>query len=346
LVTFVVPGPLSTRTGGYEYDRRLLEHLRGRGVGVEVLELEGDYPWPDEEARRRAAAAFAALAAGTVVIVDGLALGALPAEVGPHANRLKVVALVHHPLALETGLSDAQRTALFESEREVLGRAGAVVVTSEATIEALAPYGLAREPVVAVPGTVRAPLASGSGGNAVSMLTVASVIPRKGYALLVEALARLEALPWSLRCVGGRRDHRTADQIDRLVTTLGLGGRVAFLGELEAAPLDNEYLRADVFVLSSLYEGYGMAVAEAVARGLPIVATATGGIPALLRDGAGLLCPPGDVDGLAEALRRVLSDAALRQRLASASRRSRDTLPTWDDTARVVERVLLAVQAA
>jgi glycosyltransferase involved in cell wall biosynthesis len=346
VVSFVVPGPLSTRTGGYEYDRRLLEHLRERGVESEVVELGGDYPWPDARARAQAAAAFAALATGAVVVVDGLALGTLPAEVGPHADRLRLVALVHHPLALEAGLSEAQRRQLFESERAALGLVRAVVVTSDATTEALAPYGLVRDPVVAVPGTPRMPLARGSGTGQVRVLTVASIVPRKGYAVMVEALARIEALPWTLRCVGGRRDKPTAASIEQLVTKLGLDARIAFLGELDAVPLSEEYQRADLFVLPSLYEGYGMAVAEAVAHGLPVVATATGGIPGLLQGGAGLVCRPGDVDGLTDALRLAIGDAPLRQRLATASRHSRDTLPTWDHAASIMEHVLHAVEAA
>jgi len=124
---------------------------------------------------------------------------------------------------------------------------------------------------------------------------------------------------------------------------LGVSSRVVFVGELEREPLDALYDAADVFVLPTWYEGYGMAVAEALARGLPVVSTATGAIADLVGESAGILVPPGDDAALSRALRAIVSDSALRARLAEGARRTRTRLPSWDDAAGLMARTIEGV---
>jgi len=203
------------------------------------------------------------------------------------------------------------------------------------------------------PGTDRAPLASGSQGALLHLLCVAALIPRKGHEVLFRALAMMSSLEWRLTCVGSlKRDPSTAERLRVRVRSDGLEDRVTFAGEVSVATLATLYDGADLFVLPTLHEGYGMAVAEALARGLPVVSTATGAIPDLVAcdagtDGgapashhdarlrthgaAGLLVPPGDPAALAAALELALGDAYARDRLAHAARRVRDRLPSWED---------------
>jgi glycosyltransferase involved in cell wall biosynthesis len=338
----VVPGPLDTRSGGYEYDRRLVTALRARGWALAICELDPSFPRPTSVAREHAARALAALPSGTVVMVDGLAMGVMPSEVGREAARLRIVALVHHPLASETGLEPAVVAALQASEQQALASARAVVVTSGATAEALADYRVAEDRVVVVePGTDPAPLARGSGAPDVHLLCVANLIPRKGHDLLIRALAARPERDWRLTCVGSLDAHEpTARAVRDLVRAHDLDDRVELTGSLGSAAVGESYDRADLFVLPTRHEGYGMAVAEAIARGVPVVATATGAIPGLLRGGAGILVQPGDLAGLAAALSRVLGDVTLRARMAAAAREARDTLPTWDAAAEKVSQVL------
>jgi glycosyltransferase involved in cell wall biosynthesis len=252
------------------------------------------------------------------------------------------VALVHHPLADETGLSAADRERLAASERRALTAARHVIVTSQATAAGLSRYGVAAGSITVVePGTDAAPQARGSGGPDVELLCVASLVPRKGHDVLLRALAPLADEAWHLTCVGGLdHDPGWTATIRAQVHTLGLDDRVSLIGALGRSELDRRYDRADVFVLPTWYEGYGMAVAEALARGLPVVSTATGAIGDLVGDAAGRLVPAGDAAALSAALAPLLRDAALRARLGAGAREAWGRMPSWIDAAVRTERVL------
>jgi glycosyltransferase involved in cell wall biosynthesis len=211
-----------------------------------------------------------------------------------------------------------------------------VIVTSPQTRRDLAAYDVADARVgVVLPGTEPAPLARGSGGPDVALLCVASLTPRKGHLVLLEALAALRELPWRLTCVGSpERDPACARAIACAVERHGLGDRVRMVGEQPEAGLQPFYEAADLFVLASHHEGYGMVLAEALARGLPIVATSAGAIPDTVPPTAGILVPPGDPPALAAALRRLLLEPALRRDLADGARAARARLPGWADAAR------------
>lgn len=348
-LTFVVPGRLDTRTGGYGYDRRLIAGLRALGWIVDVRELHDGFPFPSAAALEDAARVLRDIASGTMVIVDGLALGAMPGVVEPHADRLTVVALVHHPLALETGLDASAATALRVSEWRALRVARAVIVTSRATADLLDGYDVpASRIVVAEPGTDPAPVAAGPiGGECLRLLTVATVVPRKGHETLVQALATLRHHRWRLTCVGSLTRHPdTVRRLTRQIDTMDLRDHIFLAGELDDADLAACYAAADLFVLPTFYEGYGMAVAEALAHGLPVIATATGGIDDLIgTDGAGLIVPPGDAVALAAALARVMDDASLLSGLREGALRTRQRLPGWERTAARVSDALVGVIA-
>ena len=330
-VVLLVPGSLETRTGGYEYDRRMVHGLRRRGWAVDVETLDGGFPTPTATARVNAARRLAAIPDRTTVLIDGLALGALPDEVHRVADRLRVVALVHHPLAAETGLDATLAARLRASERRALAAARCVVVTSQATATTIAcEYGVAMERIAVVePGTEPRPLATGSADGALHMVCVATLVPRKGHEILLGALADVVPCHWRLTCAGSATlPGSTADRLQAQVHTRGLAGRVTLAGEADALTLAALYDSADLFVLPTLHEGYGMAVAEALACGLPVVSTATGAIPDLVGD-AGLIVPPGDRHALVLALARMMDDQVFRGRCARAARHIRHRLPTW-----------------
>jgi glycosyltransferase involved in cell wall biosynthesis len=347
----VIPGDLETRTGGYGYDRKIVAGLRALGWTVDVVALDDSFPLPTAAARADAARALANIPDGSLVLADGLALGALAVEIEREAARLTIVALVHHPLAAETGIDPAVAAALTINERRALAASRAVVVTSRATAAALASYGVTADRITVVePGTDSAPNARGSMVHepsaishqpwSVSLLCVATLTPRKGYEILIEALASIPARNWRLTCAGSLdRDAPTVARVRALVREHGFDDRVSFAGDLDTAALDAEYDRADVFVLSTFYEGYGMAVAEALARGVPVISTATGAIADLVGD-AGIVVAPGDRAAFADALARVISDAELRARLTENAKRVRDRLPTWDAAAAAMAKAL------
>jgi glycosyltransferase involved in cell wall biosynthesis len=338
-----VPGRLTTKTGGYGYDRRIVDGLRALGWDLQVRELDDSFPFPTTDALEQAEGALATIGAGTCVLIDGLAFGAMADVAGRHARRLRLVALVHHPLAWETGLDPEVAVQLFHQERRALASARRVIVTSRATAGRLPEYGIDRSRIAVVePGTDSAPLTDVvDEGGATRLLMVAAVVPRKGHELLLQSLLPLVDRPWSLTCVGSTRRHPpTVARVQELMRAEGLGSRVVLTGELDDDALVEEYRRAQVFVLPTFCEGYGMAVAEALAHGLPVVATVTGAIADLVGDAAGLLVPPGDATALSGALAAMIGDSALRRRCREGAQRVRARLPRWDDSARRMADVL------
>jgi len=340
---FAVPGDLATPTGGYGYDRRMMAELGNLGWQIDLLDLGEGFPRPDEATRATAQSRLLAMPAGRCIVVDGLALGVLPETASQLAGRNPLLALVHHPLALEWGLSVKQADTLRASEQAALAAVQGVVVTSAATAKLVASdYGVPAERIaVARPGSDPALMSQGSQDGVVRLLSVGAIVPRKGFDVLIAALATLTDLSWRLTIAGDRtRDRNAAARLDAGIARHALGDRIAALGAVSPQRLAALYAEADVFVLASHFEGYGMAYAEAVAHGLPVIGTSAGAIPDTVPPDAGLLVDPGDSFALARALRHVIGDAGLRRRLASAARAAAPQLPTWRHSAEIFARAL------
>lgn len=340
MIYFAFPGDLDTPTGGYHYDRRLIAELRCSGVTVETISLPPYSPVPTEQTLESVRQTFAALPDQSVVLIDGLAFGVLDEMATSEAQRLRLVALCHHPLALETGLDEQEREALFASERRALSHARATVVTSSHTRQILVnQFAVPFERItVALPGTDRVPFAPCE-GYPIKLLTLASLTQRKAHDVLIEALSSLKSLDWRARFVGGMHfDPTWAASLQERANILGLSQRIEFAGTVEDT--QREYQQADVFVLPSRFEGYGMVFAEALAAGLPVVAARTGAVPDVVPETAGMLVPPDDIPALTEALRQVLTDNALRLRLQAGARQSALALPSWHETAAIVAQAL------
>ena len=332
---FLVPGDLDTPTGGYGYDRRMIQGLRALGWRVEHRALDPSFPEPTREALDQAISLLAEIPDQERVVVDGLAYGAMPDCAESQGRRLHLIALVHHPLWLETGLDEARAESLRRDEVRALAQTWRIITTSRATARLLQGQGLDTGRIrVVTPGVDRAPAAAGSPGPGLRLLCVATLTPRKGHDVLLRALADLAEHPWQLYCVGSSdRNPLWADRIRRLRRDLGLEDRVSFTGALSDAELEGQYRQADLFVLPTRFEGYGMVVAEALARGLPVVATRTGVLPDLVDPQTGILVPPDDPETLGDALGRLLGEPALRRHLAAGARGASSRLPTWTDAA-------------
>jgi len=343
----VVPGDLDSRTGGYIYDRHIVDGLRAAGWAVDVKTLDDSFPWPTTAAVSHAAAVFEDLAAGTVTLVDSLALGAIPEIIERHGSRLLLVALVHLPLAADVGIEPEMAARFADTERRALRAVSLVIVTGRATLPLLTHYDLPRSRVVVIePGTNPAPLARGSGGSPFQLLCVATLNQGKGHELLITALAALPSRNWQLTCAGGLTRHPpTVERVRAIIEKCRLNDHVVLTGDLDADTLETCYDRSDLFVLATLRETYGMAVAEALAHGLPVVSTTTGAIPDLVGSEAGLLVPPGSISALTDALARFINDADLRTRLAAGARRVRPSLPAWNVMVDKMAAALKSVEA-
>ena len=334
-IHLLVPAPFSAISGGYIYDRRLVEGLRAQGQEVRVVELAGRHPFPDDVATDAARAALAAVPAGARIVIDGLGLPAFL----PFADELtkrSATALIHHPTALEPGAPASQREALKAAERVLFSACTRIITTSSPTARDL-PEDFGVDPArisVVEPGTDPAPRAMGSTGPGCAILSVGLLVPRKGHDVLLHALARLTDLDWSLAIAGdASRDPVHADGLRALATELGIAQRIRLLGALPDAALEAEYARADLFALATRYEGYGMAAAEAMARGLPLAITAGGAIAEIVPQDAAVVAAVDDHNALSRAMRRPIFDTALRADMAEASWRAGQALPRWPDRA-------------
>jgi glycosyltransferase involved in cell wall biosynthesis len=335
---FAVPGDLATPTGGYAYDRRIISELRTLGWTIDVIDLGDGYPRPDEEKRAAALPLLTRTAPGQPIVIDGLAFGVLPVAAASLHQRNPLIALVHQPLALESGLAVANANRFRASERAALQFARRVIVTSRASAKLLTgDYGVPAERItVARPGTDPVAPAVGSRDGVVRLLAVGSVVPGKGYDVLIAALAKLSDLPWRLMIAGDiGRDPATAANIKADTERFELTDRIDLLGAVAPLRLADLYRAADLFVLASRFESYGMAYAEALSYGLPTIGTTAGAIPDTLSGGCAVLVRPDDVTPLADALRLLIIDGDERQKLSSAARAAATRFPTWRDSAKL-----------
>lgn len=348
---FAVPGDLMSLTGGYLYDRRLLAALRARGREVTHIALAGSFPEPSPADNLDAAQRLGAVHPQTPVIIDGLALGAMDHAV-LRAVSAPIVALVHHPLAEESGLEAGRRDALYRSERANLALAARVIVTSPHTAALLrVRYAVpAARITVARPGADRPLVRPGADRPAEAvavarakpplLLSVGIAVPRKGHDVLLRALDQVADRPWQAVIVGSARDAAHAALLAQLASDPRLSGRVRLAGRVPAPVLAQLYSRASLFALATRYEGHGIVFDEAMVHGLPIVSCATGAVPDTVAPGAGLLVPRDDPDAFAAALAKLLDDGELRARMAAASAAGGATLPRWSATAQCVDEVL------
>ena len=345
-VTFAIPGDLATPTGGYGYAREVIAALRARGWEVEVVDLGDGFPHVDVGQRAHARQCLLDAPQDVPVVVDGLALGVLAEEVRTASRSHRLIGLVHHPLALETGLSAEMANSLRVSEIQALAATSLIITTDHSTAAILtADYAVAPARIsVALPGTRRMSRRQTRREGPVRILAVGAIVPRKGCDLLVRALAELPDLDWHLTLVGDRtRSCGAVTELDQLINKLGLAQQISCVGTVNSDELDVLHQDADLFVQSSWFEGYGMALADAIAYGLPVIATQTGAARRIVAPDAGLLVPPGDPAALTHALRMLIGDAVLRERYAMTACAAAHNLPTWEDTAQVFERVLISL---
>lgn len=343
---FAIPGDINTLTGGYIYERRLLEGLRAAGRDVAHIQLGASFPAPTQADTDDAARRLLGVDPKRPVILDGLVFGSIDTRILAQMSA-PIVAMIHHPLAHESGLDAAQRDHLYRTERANLDHVAHVLVPSPHTAALLtSDYGVAPHRItIARPGTVQ-PGVQAAPTDPPMILSVGIQHPRKGHDILLRALAQITECAWQAVIVGGRYDAAHAAELERLQTQLGLEGRVRFAGRVEAQALAQLYTQATVFALATRYEGYGIVFDEAMAHGLPIVTCQTGAVPETVAEGAGTLVMPENPEAFAKALRQVLTDPGMRDEMAAASRWAGAALPKWEQTAQTAGAVLEQVAGA
>lgn len=336
-LALITTAPFETVTGASFYHRRLLDAWRERGGVADVVALDNTMPLPlvdqfDET---------------TAIIIEAGAFE-LAEAILPALQARGAAALVHHPSSLEPGASESRRRRLKALETTMLPGFGRVLAASAPIAERLtAEFGVVTDHVhVLVPGTDRQPCRTNGGsapdGVRCTILSLGTLIFRKGHDTLIKALATLSDLDWHLSLAGEPSDTGYAAEIDRLVERLGLRDRVERHGALDGAALESAWARADMFALATRFEGFGMAIAEAMARGLPVAITDGGAAGALVASGAGIVAPVDDPAQLAKAMRRLIFSPSLRAEMGSIAWTHARTLPTWPDQATALHRIMHA----
>lgn len=339
-VAFALPGDIQTLTGGYIYDRHLVDGLRKLGWDVTVLSFGTSFPDPSDHDLADAGSQLRALPEDCPVIIDGLAFGAMDLA-SVKDVKAPIIAMVHHPLAYENGISSAAKTRLLTSERANLAYAVHALAPSPHTRQMLRDhYGVPQDKItVARPGTDR-PTSFPKPLDPPLILSVGIQVPRKGHDVLLRALSLIADEDWQAVIVGGVHDDAHGCVLQGLLDDLGLRDRVVMPGRVPHETLSGCYAQASIFALATRYEGYGIVFDEATVHGLPIVSCRVGAVSGTVSADAGLLVPPDDPNAFADALRRVLRDPNLRQRMAAAASNAAHGLASWESTARSVDRVL------
>ncbi|KRF36088.1 glycosyltransferase family 4 protein [Nocardioides sp. Soil805] len=329
-------------SGGNTYDRRVCDALGRAGWRIRLVEVDGGRPWSCAVGRDALADALGQVPDGSVVLLDGLLATRLPGVVVPASRRLRLVLVLHLPVGVEDDSDEVRR-----AEREVVCCAAAVVVPSRWCHDWVrTTYGPDLENVhVVSPGVDPAGLATGT-ADGTALLNVGTLAPVKGQDVLLAALAEVADLTWRCACVGPLTAVPAfVTGLQRRAVEHGLEDRFLLLGPRTGPDLDAAYAGADVLVLPSRAETYGMVVTEALARGIPVIASRVGGVPEAVGrvdgDLPGILVPPGDPVALAGALRRWLCDRGLRRALRAAAVGRRAELTGWPTAARELGHVLL-----
>jgi glycosyltransferase involved in cell wall biosynthesis len=342
-LTYLISADYARTTGGWIYNERLLRELAGLGWRIDRIELPAGFPDPSPETIAAADAVLDTLPAQTLVLADQVVLSPLAAVLKAHAD-LAFAMIMHHPQLLEGSRPAAVAARMDAQERAALVHMTKVIATSRATAEQMTGlYGVAPSRLItAEPGTDPQTPSPGSGGPGLHLISLGSVIPRKRHELIVDALAGLADLDWRFTIAGNlTREPAHVTMLRQRIDAAGLSHRIDLAGELSGPDLDDLWRRADLYVASSRHEGFGMAIAEAVARSIPVVSTRSGAVGSWLDPRASILVEPDDVVTMAMEMQRVLTEPGVLQSLRDGAGEARANLATWPQSAAKVSEALL-----
>ena len=344
-VVFAIPGDINTHSGGYLYDRRLISELTAQGVETLTLSLGDSFPFPSEDHLDDAAEKLGAVTADSLLMIDGLAFGALETN---KVEKIKapIIAMVHHPLAEETGLDDATKTELYQREKANLSFASAVIVTSNYTASVLqTKYSVPATSITVAPPGHDALSLKNKPQSPPLILSVGIQVYRKGHDVLIRALAKIQDLDWQAVIAGAELDNKYADQLRGLVDELGLSSRVELAGFVSAERVGELYEKATIFALATRFEGYGIVFNEALSHALPIVSCKVGAVAETLGE-AGAIVEPDDPQKFALELRALLVDTEELSRQQKRSRAQASKLPSWSESFSKIVQLLTNLSAA
>jgi glycosyltransferase involved in cell wall biosynthesis len=353
-IGLILYGSLDTLSGGYLYDRQLVRCLEAHGDRVELISLPWhNYPlhltdnWQPALSRRLLHTPF------DILLQDELNHPSLAWLNGRLRGRVAypVVSIVHHLRIQEH--HPAHWMPLYRAvEQRYLEQVDGCIYNSETTRRAVETL-IGRSPphIVAWPAASHLPVlprVPRAPGDPLRLLFIGNVIPRKGLATLLTALTLLHGVAWELQVAGDLElEPAHSHAMQKLAAEPRLQPRILFLGRSDSEMLQNALARADLLVVPSQHEGFGIVYLEALQAGVPVIATTGGAAWEMVEPGHnGFLIDPGDSGALATLLQRLATHpdelAALQQAAAPSVAR----FVGWEERMDGVRDWLLTLRGA
>ncbi|HDY88968.1 MAG TPA: glycosyltransferase [bacterium] len=343
-INFIVPGDINTLTGGYIYDKKIINGLTAIGCEVILHQLAGDFPCPDEKSIEECRHLLRALPVNGIVVIDGLVAGVIDGIIKENCKRLRIISLVHLPLSITPWDEQKINRKFFQSERSSLRCSEAVVVSSEfsKTVLLQAEYDIEEEKIYVIePGLDNIPRKKSYPELPRRLLCAANVIKRKGHLDLLEALAQLKEIDWKLICCGSLEQEISYVQNFRgKIKDYDMEERVILKGAISGKDLESEFLNADLFVFPSRFETYGMALTEAAGYGLPVVTSVDAATNRALPGSATIFYQPDNNAELRKTLFDLMTNAENYLKLCMSAKRQTPAAPSWNQSAEKFYRML------
>jgi len=341
-IHFLIPGDINTLTGGYVYDKNIIEGLIKSGYTVNVHQLSNDFPFPSEENLKKCEAIYKSIPNGNPVFIDSLAFGPIHNILLMYQNKNPVIAIIHLPLTKNPNFSRAEREQFFLPEQNALKLANKIVAVSEFTKQIIIDYGIETSKIeVITPGVFKMPKKQSYPDNPEKILCVGSYLPGKGQLLLVRALAKLKHLCWTLNMFGIQNfDLPYVQKIQTEIIAEHLDERIFINPPISGDKLTKAYLNADLFILPSFFENFSMALNDALNYGIPVITTDGGGIPLSVPKNMGIIIPKGNETDLKQTIENVLTDSLLYKNLCNAASDYYKSANTWENSINLFQSLL------
>lgn len=339
---FLIPGDIDTLASCYIYDKRLIEGLKQRGHQVEVHRLNDDFPFPSDESIQHCSQTVKNIAKSETVIVDSLALGVIPSILKELSLTNPVIGLIHLPLSADPNYSAYQRTLITSQEIEAFRLVKNFIVSSEFTRETLINFGIEEHKInLVIPGIDDFPQKKNYPDQPTKLLSIANMCRSKDHSLLVRALTALKDKDWVLHCYGNLDwDRDYLADFQSLIRKNNLQKKILIHSTISGQELSDAYLDADLFVHPSDFEIYGMALVEALAHGLPVIASTGGGILKTIPPKMGQFFKPSDVYGLQSILEELFENPEIYKRLYTHALTYKQTAQTWSKSIDLFEKAI------
>jgi glycosyltransferase involved in cell wall biosynthesis len=316
--------------------------LSEKGHQVRIHNLRNDFPFPDNLSLRECKEILDHITPGDPILIDSLAAGPLLPVLAPLYDKHPFVALIHLPLSHNLDIPLSQREILAQQEKSVMSLSAGLVVTSKYTGELIADWGIDSHVIhVILPGVEAEEQKNSYPTLPRNLLCVANYLENKGQLLLIKALAEMKMFNWVMNFYGHQDiDKRYVSELLSQIRHHGLANRIFIHGPISGSALTQAYLHSDLFILPSYFETYGMVLTEALAHGIPVIASTGGGIPYTVPPSMGILFKPGDIRELQLIAKAILENTWLYGKLWNEAANYHKQVNTWTQSVEEFEKLL------